>query len=115
VTPTPQLSDMTIAAEDVEAMVRFYDAVFGAALEPFEAAGTTLYRGRLDERPVIICPNSLASVDAAQNRHQFTYTVLDLEGLLATAEGAGGVVRERSVDIATVLDPDGNTIVFRRG
>jgi predicted enzyme related to lactoylglutathione lyase len=112
---TPDLTGLTIAAVDVDHMVAFYNAVFDAALAPFEAAGTTLYRGQLHGIPVVICPNSLAGVDATQNRHQFTYSVADLDGLLAVVEGSGGVVRERSGDITTVLDPDGNTIIFRRG
>ena len=65
----------------------------------------------------LLCPNSLAGVEAAQNRHQFSYAVTDLDAVLARATGAGGSLsgapqQQAGQRSATVIDPDGNTIVF---
>jgi len=111
--PELRLVEVSLAADDVDAMVRFYDELFGAGLEPYEAFGTTFYRGTLDSVRFVLAPNALAGVDAAQNRHQFVYATSDLDALLARAERAGGVVRDRAANVATVLDPDGNTVVLQ--
>jgi hypothetical protein len=63
----------------------------------------------------VLCPNSLAGVQAEKSRHQFTYAVVDLAATVAGAVDAGGVVDEAAqgnADSATLLDPDGNSIVF---
>ena len=78
----------------------------------YAAFGTTLYRGELHGVRFVIAPNDLAGVDASQNRHQFVYATSDLEPLLARVVEAGGAVRDATSDAATVLDPDGNTLVF---
>src|SRR5690606_17691832 len=111
--PELRLVEVSFAADDVDAMVRFYDELFGAGLEPYEAFGTTFYRGTLDSVRFVLAPNALAGVDAAQNRHQFVYATSDLDALLARAERAGGVVRDRAANVAIVLDPDGNTVVLQ--
>lgn len=107
-----QLEELSLVAGDVPAMVRFYDAVFETGFEPYAAFGTTFYRGVLHGVRFVIAPNAIASVEASQNRHQFVYATPDLEGLLARAVEAGGTVRDTTGSAATVLDPDGNTIVF---
>jgi hypothetical protein len=96
-------------------MVRFYDAICGTNLERFAAYGTTLYRGTLHGVRFVIVPNDIAGVDANQNRHQFVYLVPELAALLAHVVQAGGSVRDSTATTATVLDPDGNTLVFQAG
>lgn len=108
------LNQITLAAEDVPTMVRFYDAFFGAALEPFDAYGATLYRGTLHGVRLLICPNTIAEVEAKQNRHQFSYRTPDLAAAVQAAEKAGGQLKEQGDTFATILDPDGNTIVLEQ-
>ncbi|HET8984981.1 MAG TPA: hypothetical protein VFN03_04395, partial [Trueperaceae bacterium] len=91
------------------------DAVFEAGLEPFAAYGTTFYRGSLHGARFIIAPNDLAGVVANQNRHQFVYLTSDLAALLTRVVDAGGTVRDSTGTATTVLDPDGNTLVFQAG
>ncbi|HYF62631.1 MAG TPA: VOC family protein [Herpetosiphonaceae bacterium] len=115
--PTITLAQITLAATNLEAMAAFYNAVFAADLRPVPAHGTTMYRGALHGAVLLLCPNSLAGVDAAQNRHQFAYAVSDLAAILERAAAAGGVLdgepqRQPGQLSATVIDPDGNTIVF---
>ena len=115
VTTSARLVELSLAANDVPAMARFYDAVFDTGLEPFQAFGTTFYRGTLHGVRFVIAPNDLAGVNAAQNRHQFVYETGDRQAALEAARRAGGTVRDETGTAATVLDPDGNTIVFQFG
>lgn len=110
--PTLLPTQLDISAENALAMVRFYNDFFAAELAPFEAHGTTLYRGKLHGIDLLICPNELAGVEAARNRHQFNYATPDLAAALTAAKRAGGQVRDETPTSATVLDPDGNTIVI---
>ena len=110
-------AQLTLAAEDLVAMARFYNAVFAAGLEPVAAHDTTLYRGSLSGITFLLCPNTLAGVDARQSRHQYTYRVPDVAATVARAIAAGGVVHQSPEPgapnaPAVVLDPDGNSIVF---
>lgn len=108
-----KLVEISLAATDVPAMVRFYDALFDTGLQAYEAFGTTFYRGELHGVRFVLAPNDLAGVEAKQNRHQFVYEVADLVAFLARAEDAGGTVRDATDTVATVLDPDGNTVVVK--
>jgi predicted enzyme related to lactoylglutathione lyase len=108
------LAQLTLSAEHVIAMVDFYNGLFAADLQPVAAYGTTLYRGQLHGLPFLICPNTLANVSAAQNRHQFTYTVSDLTTVMQRAQEVGGQMMQRDASTLTILDPDGNSIVFQQ-
>ncbi len=112
--PVLTLSEIALVAHDIPAMVCFYDAFFGADLRPVAAFGTTLYHGSLHGALLIICPNAIAGVDAKQSRHQFSYQTPDLAAALEAARQAGGTVRDEEGATATVVDPDGNTIVLRQ-
>ena len=110
---------ITIAAEDVAAMVVFYNAAFVTGLEPFEMAGFTLYRGALAGVELVLVPNALAGVTAEQNRQQFDLIVPDIEACIdaVTAHGGlllsqSGIIGEGGRRTVSVMDPDGNTIVL---
>ena len=111
------LAQITLATTNTAAMVAFYNALFAADLQPIQTFGANLYRGVLHDVPFVICPNTLANVQAQQNRHQFSYTAADLQMVVEQAIKAGGRLHselqsdEQGLS-ATVLDPDGNTIVF---
>jgi catechol 2,3-dioxygenase-like lactoylglutathione lyase family enzyme len=109
------LTDLTLAANDMPGMVAFYNAVLAAELQPVEAYGTTLYRGRLGGLGLLLCPNEIAGVQAEQNRHQLRFRVARFEQALARAKAAGGTLRgevlgEPGKRLAAVVDPDGNTL-----
>ena len=111
--PPIQLTQMTLATTRTREMVKFYDTLFGTHLQPFDAYGTTLYRGTLAGIPLVICPNEIAGVEAEQSRHQLTLRVADLLGLLQIVEIAGGGIHTAAAEaiISAILrDPDGNTI-----
>lgn len=112
--PVLTLAQIDLSAENVPAMVGFYNGFLGTDLQPFEAFGTELWRGNLDGVSLLLCPNTIAAVEASRNRHQFNYRTPDLAAAVEAARLAGGQVRDHTDTSATILDPDGNTIVVIR-
>ncbi len=113
-----QLENITLAAEDIEEMVRFYDAVFYCNLMPYQPFGDVNgYRGTLAGIEFVLVPNQIAQVDARQNRQQLQFAVDDVEAMIDRAIASGGnpldeaEVRRGRMSGA-VFDPDGNSIVF---
>lgn len=109
-----QIERITLAADDVDATVAFYNAVFGSNLTP--VANAPLHRGTLLGLDLLVCDNTLAQVDARQNRHQFRVAVPDLDAVRAAVESAGGQIintgEESGRAVLGVRDPDGNTYEF---
>lgn len=91
-----------------------YNAVFGANLTP--VANMPMHLGTLLGLELLVCDNTLAQVDARQNRHQFRVAVDDLDAVRATVEASGGQVinsgEDRGRAVIGVRDPDGNTYEF---
>ncbi|MFC1959685.1 VOC family protein [Chloroflexota bacterium] len=114
------IAQITLAATDVPRMVAFYNAVFDANLEPFEAYDNMLYRGNLAGFTFIICPNEMLGIQADKNRQQFDFFVTDVDTAVAGALDTGGgfygeegVSRWDGVKMASLRDPDGNSLVLR--
>lgn len=110
------LAQITQAAVDIEAVVRFYNAVFDAELVPVPLQDTTVYRGTLLGTTFVVCPEELAGVQADRSRHQLSFTVPDLADTVERALAAGGTLFDEAqagdAAVVTVLDPDSNSIVF---
>lgn len=114
-TPTPEsaptLARLTLATTQTEAMAAFYSGVFAADLQPVAAYGTTLYRGALAGVALVLCPNTVAGVQAEQSRHQLTLSVPRLAPVLERVLAHGGrVLSPASPAGTTIADPDGNTL-----
>jgi predicted enzyme related to lactoylglutathione lyase len=113
-----RISNITIAATRMDAMVAFYNAVLETNFQPTELfPGTTAYHGILAGIPVLMCPNSVAQVDAKQNRQQFDFLVEDVQVTFDIALAHGGTALQSAQEhndtiIASVYDPDGNSMVF---
>ncbi len=110
-----KIDRVTIAINNMPAMLRFYNGVFDADLKLID--GTEFYAGTLAEGiTVLFCPNDIAQVDAKQNRQQFRFIVEDLKPIRERAAEYGGHVLQQgdTPDATTigVMDPDGNTIEF---
>jgi len=106
-----------MAITNMKEMVRFYHETFGVELKGFEAyGGHMFYAGTFLGMNLLLCPNEVAGVEAKQNRHQFDIIVEDFDGVVARAAASGGTVREQDVSegvrYATLVDPDGNTMVI---
>lgn len=109
------LKGITIAVVNVEAMVAFYNVVFDAQLEAFEGFGTTLYGGQLVGLPFLLCPNDILGIEADKNRIQLSFTVGDLDEVLAIMDAYGGaqiqpISEQPGRRLVGIVDPDGNTI-----
>lgn len=115
------LRRITTAVTNITEMVAFYNAVFGAGLEPLEMAGHTLYQGQLGGVELIFTPNALLNISAERNRQQFDITVEDAEAALDAALAHGGTLLNHAGMVGggrrylSLLDPDGNTIVLVAG
>ncbi len=109
-----QIERITLAANNVDATVSFYNAVFESNLTP--VANMPLYRGTLLGMELLVCDNTLAQVDARQNRHQFRIAANDLDALRTAVEASGGQIintgEEGGRAVLGVRDPDGNTYEF---
>lgn len=115
-----KISQITIAVTDMDAMVKFYENVFGITLKPFDAYGSTLYSGKMGGFLLMLCPKEIAGVTAEQTRHQFDYAIDDVDAVVkAVKQWGGGLMRDTEVwedktKVASVMDPDGNTMVFKQ-
>lgn len=110
-----KIDRVTIAINNMPAMLRFYNGVFDADLKLID--GTEFYAGTLAEGiTVLFCPNDIAKVDAKQNRQQLRFIVEDLKPIRErVTEYEGQVLQQGDTPDATtigVMDPDGNTIEF---
>lgn len=110
-----KLKGFTIAVTNVDAMVRFYNAVFDADLQPIQAFGTVLYSGELAGFVLTFCPNSLLQIEAEKNRQQLSFLVDDLTLTLRQIIAHGGsqlgeIAENKEGNTCGVLDPDGNSI-----
>lgn len=110
-------AQITLATTNTPAMIQFYTTLFALDLQPVSAYGTTLYRGSLHNTEFVLCPNTLAGVNADQSRHQFTYIASDLGEIIKRAITTGGAIQEETPTTdrpasAIIRDPDGNSLVF---
>lgn len=112
---------ITMAINNMTAMVDFYNAVFDAKLVPIESPMGTetpqFYKGQFLGIDLLFCPNSLLNIQAERNRHQFHLTVNDVDSMVEVGKQAGGWEFSESVvtdeaKIASLSDPDGNTVVL---
>ncbi|HVZ38727.1 MAG TPA: VOC family protein [Candidatus Kapabacteria bacterium] len=113
-----QLMQIDIAATNTEAMVRFYEAVYGTTFNSFDIGpDMKIYSGTVAGMKIVMAPNEIAGVVAEQSRYQFELAVDGFDGVLDRVKSAGGSIREieggnGAPRVATVLDPDNNTTVL---
>ena len=115
---TITLENITMAVTNLDEMVVFYNAVFETELHPTEPhPGIRAFSGTIAGIEWVLVPNTVAQVDAQQNRHQLQFMVTDAEKTIERAIANGGTpideAEERNGRIAgSVYDPDGNSLVF---
>ncbi len=113
---TPRIDRITIAANDMASMVRFYNAVFDADLELVDPASEFPFHvGELGELQLLLCPNILTQIEATKNRQQLRVVVDDIQETIAVAVNAGGqklgdIHATDEAIVAGICDPDGNSI-----
>ena len=113
-----RLTGLTIAATNMRQMARFYNAVFDAGLKATVHIGDAqFYAGKIGELDLTLCPNAIAGVEARQNRQQLRFAVRDIEALMQRGLAVHGteinpVDEYKGAKVASLADPDGNTIEF---
>ena len=112
-----KISQVTLAVTNSKEMVNFYRNVFNAQFNEFDAMGEKMYSGNISGLNLLLCPNTIAGVDAKQSRHQFDYDTEDLDVVVKSALDSGGSVMGDIAEndkqrYATIIDPDGNTMNF---
>ncbi len=113
-----RLTGLTIATVNMRQMVRFYNAVFDARLKATVHIGDAqFYGGKLGALELTLCPNSVAGVVARQNRQQLRFVVDDIEavvqrGLAVHGSEINPIDEYKGAKVASLADPDGNTIEF---
>lgn len=113
-----ELGSLTLVAENMSAMLRFYNTVFDANFQPSEIlAGHQTYRGTIAGIRTVLCPNALVQIEAKRNRHQLHFVVDDIHAVMAEALANGGKVLDEIKEVhgklmASVYDPDANSMVF---
>ena len=113
--PAVAISRVTLAATNMPAMTRFYNAVFGAGLRETAIGGVAMQSGTLAGLELLLCPNEVAKVDAALNRHMLRIVVDALDPVIVRVRENGGSVDapptvSDGIRLLAVRDPDGNTI-----
>lgn len=113
-----KMTGLTIATLNMQEMVAFYNAVFGARLKQTVHIGAEqFYGGAIGEIELTLCPNAIAGVVAEQNRQQFRFQVSDIEAVMSRGMANHGseinpVDEYKGAKVASLADPDGNTIEF---
>lgn len=107
---------ITVAVNNMPAMVHFYNAVFGAGLMLADPHSEfDFHVGRLGQLELFFCPNSITQIEAEKNRQQLRIVVEDVRETIALAVAAGGQmlgeihVTDEAI-VGGVSDPDGNSI-----
>ena len=113
-----EISGLTIAVNNMDAMKDFYTNVFNVNFKPVKKFNTTLYEGNWGDFSLLLCPAEVAKIDAKVNRHQFDILVNDLGKAMDLVVANGGKVEEETGNESdgpaiTVFDPDGNSIVIK--
>ena len=115
---TIELGSITLVAENMSAMLRFYNTVFDASFQPSEIlAGHQTYLGTVAGIRTVLCPNALVQIEAKRNRHQLHFVVSDIHAVVAEALANGGTILEeirevQSKRMGAIYDPDQNSMVF---
>ncbi|MCY4073148.1 MAG: VOC family protein [Chloroflexi bacterium] len=113
-----QMTGLTIAVNRMDDMVEFYNAVFDARLKPTVHIGDQqFYGGKIGELELTLCPNAIAGVVADQNRQQFRFAVDDIAEVMKKGRAHHGceinpIDEYKGAKVASLADPDGNTIEF---
>lgn len=109
------LSGITIAADRLEDMARFYERVLGVSISRQVWSGLTIFAGTVSGIEIRLFPKQAVGITARQNLHQLRFRVSDVDAALAEAEQAGGTregnpASSGTYRFACVRDPDGNTV-----
>ncbi len=111
------IARIVMATENTEGMAQFYDRVFGARFKRVSGYDTFVYEGNLFGLEYVLIPNAAVGARCERSRHEFNISVKDLDATLQRVVATGGVIAKNPTisdrrRAATVIDPDGNTMIL---
>jgi predicted enzyme related to lactoylglutathione lyase len=109
------ISQITIAYNQEDEMVDFYNQLLNADLSPFNVGDFRFYKGKIGEIGLLFCPNEMLGIKAEKNNIQFTVQVSNLEEILSKVSQCGGkqiqeINKKDGRSSVGISDPDGNSI-----
>ena len=113
-----EIDNVALAANNIDEMVVFYNAVLDTQLKQYEPFPNFIsFKGKLGKLDFVVVSNEIAQVQAAQNRQQFQFIVDDVAETIETALANGGSLIDEAAErggriSGAVYDPDGNSMVF---
>ncbi len=107
------IDKITIATRNHEEMKNFYANSFHIHFAELDCGTFTMYQGDLNGIEILLCPCSIAGIDAKENNLQLRFVVQRIEETVQECLNNGGkVIQEISEDsgrfTSGMQDPDGN-------
>jgi len=113
-----KLDKVDIIVSNTEEMITFYQNVFDFKMEAVPVGQHNFHKGHIKNLfEIQFVPSEFIGVDFKRNRQQFNFRVGDLSKIMKLALESGGrqegeVQSIDDVRIFSVVDPDGNYLVF---
>lgn len=110
------LEGISLAVNNMKAMVKFYNTVFGASLQPMPMGEHVLYRGCMSGFKLTLTPSEMIGIYRDNKaRYQLSFIVSNLEEATLLASNAGGsqlheIFEDTEQRYCAFTDPDGNVI-----
>lgn len=109
------IDKITIAVEKMSAMRDFYSAVLEIEFTALEMFGETLYSAHYRNMEILLCPRSLAGVEAKTNTIQLRLIVENIPQAYHNGLRSGGTKLNEPQDfegrrLAALRDPDNNSL-----
>ena len=113
--PAPTLDSIAVRVHHMDAMVRFYEELFGVHFEPVDTFGLASQFGQLDGRTLKFVPLRAGPDFEEYPSHQLGLVVADVRATRARAVELGGrlegdLLEQDGRTHGAVRDPDGNTL-----
>lgn len=113
------IKGFTMAVFNMDAMIQFYNHVFGINFKKENMFDTVLYKCHWGGLDVLFCPAELANNSSDQNRHQFDIIVDNIEeAVKQVIMNEGKLISkikqgENYISVG-IKDPDNNSIVLKQ-
>jgi len=115
-----KIDKITIAVTDMEMMEKFYTAFFKIDFTKHEMGEFYLLTGKVEDIQIMLCPKEIAGIEVNQNNIQLRFAVENIEEVVKLGVEKGGAIiedvqQQDDIKIASLRDPDGNSIELRQG
>lgn len=109
------IDHVTIAVDDFKHMVPFYEEVLSVTFSKVRMYDRELFEAQFGLAEILMCPKDLAGVTAHENTIQLRFVIPDLEAAYLRGVENGGVpISEPSDGLASLRDPDGNSLILKQ-